>query len=60
MTTARAGNGKFVAKSNPIAVMAITVANAKREAAARERAERRARRANGYHGPLTRADLAKR
>lgn len=56
----RAGNGKFVSKSNPIALMATTVTNAKRAADEQTRANVRARRAHGYRGPLTRADLAAR
>jgi len=57
----RAGNGKFVRKDNPVAV--IGRLQGKREAERQARiaelsAMRRARaRKNGYHGPLTRADL---
>ena len=59
-TMVRAGNGKFVSKSNPIALMAGTVASAKRAADDKARADTRARRSHGYRGPLTRADLSAR
>lgn len=64
--TARAGNGKFVSKSNPIAVIAAQMARITREQEARQEAARRAfirerrseARRNGYRGVATRAELA--
>lgn len=59
--TYRAGNGKFVKRDNPIAV--ISRLNSKREAEqAAYRAGQAAQRVatgrrHGYRGPLTRADL---
>jgi hypothetical protein len=59
--TYRAGNGQFVRRDNPVAV--IQRLRAAREAerilaaeSARQNRLREARR-NGYRGPLTRADL---
>ena len=61
--TYRSGKGKFVPRSNPCAVAAVVnERNTQRQqASARERymtARRASARANGYHGPLTRAELA--
>jgi hypothetical protein len=63
MTTAyRAGNGKFVRKDNPVAVIGRLQAKREAELAAQRAAELAARRAlasrHGYRGPLTRAELA--
>ena len=68
--TYRAGNGKFVRKDNPVAVigrmrdqrereraeMAAAAEMARRAAA--EMARRAAARRNGYSGPLTRGELS--
>ena len=56
--TVRAGNGKFVSKSNPIAIMASHVDKVTREQREAEQRAMRYRRRSGYRGPLTRADLA--
>lgn len=59
----RAGNGKFVSKSNPAAVIGRLRAakQAQRDAETRQaNAEREsAARRNGYRGPLTREELAR-
>lgn len=52
--TYRAGNGKFVSKTNPVAV--IGRLNEARRVLAEVPAQDR--RKNGYRGPLTRAQLA--
>jgi hypothetical protein len=67
VTAFRAGNGKFVSKDNPIAVIGrLNKLRAElRQAdalAARENeltSRRRTAMRNGYAGPLTRAELAR-
>lgn len=62
MTAYRAGNGKFVSRSNPVAVAALTAqrAQSERERLEREAGQERLRtaRRRGYRGPVTRAQLA--
>jgi hypothetical protein len=66
MTAFRAGNGKFVSKGNPIAVIgmmqarkdATDRANALEAQRARRSANLRAHGVKPYNGPRTRAELA--
>jgi hypothetical protein len=62
MTAYRAGNGKFVSRDNPVAVIGKLNARKQAERAESERKAMEARKRNarrrGYSGPLTRAELA--
>jgi regulator of protease activity HflC (stomatin/prohibitin superfamily) len=64
MSNYRAGNGKFVGKSNPVAVISALQSrvSAQREAEVRQQeAQRRvSAQRRGYRGPLTRDDLSGR
>jgi hypothetical protein len=60
--TYQAGNGRFVRKDNPVAVIGRMNARRSAEIAAARAtvlaARRISARRNGYRGPATRADLA--
>lgn len=60
--TYRAGNGKFVRRDNPVAVIGRLRDQREREraemAAAAEMARRASARRHGYSGPLTRGELS--
>lgn len=58
----RAANGRFVSRTNPLAVIARANARLQTERAIAEQAtldtRRRTVARNGYRGPLTRAELS--